>query len=75
METEKEAGVEARDRDQTENRDKKENKEKENNWGKPFPRTETIGSVILDYSGYPGEDFYCDGAVEDELLQDRKSVV
>lgn len=69
METEKEAGVEARDRDQTENREKKENKEKEKNWDKPFPRTETIGSVTLDYSRYPGEDFYCDGAVEDELLQ------
>lgn len=29
---------------------------------------EQIGKVILDYSKYPGEDFYCDGAVEDELL-------
>ena len=27
-----------------------------------------IGKVKLDYSKYPGEDFYCDGAVEDELL-------
>lgn len=32
-------------------------------------RTEKIGNIILDYSCYPGEDFYCDGAVEDELLQ------
>lgn len=30
---------------------------------------EEIGKVKLDYSKYPGEDFYCDGAVEDELLQ------
>lgn len=30
---------------------------------------EKIGEVTLDYSKYPGEDFYCDGAVEDELLQ------
>lgn len=30
--------------------------------------TEQIGKITLDYSLYPGEDFYCDGAVEDELL-------
>lgn len=30
---------------------------------------ETIGSVTLDYSRYPGEDLYCDGDVEDELLR------
>ena len=30
---------------------------------------EKIGNVTLDYSKYPGEDFYCDGDVEDELLQ------
>ncbi len=30
---------------------------------------EKIGNVTLDYSKYPGEDFYCDGAVEDEILQ------
>lgn len=29
---------------------------------------EQIGKVTLDYSKYSGEDFYCDGAVEDELL-------
>ncbi len=29
---------------------------------------EQIGKVILDDTYYPGEDFYCDGAVEDELL-------
>ena len=28
--------------------------------------TEEIGKVKLDYSMYPGEDFYCDGAVEDD---------
>ena len=31
--------------------------------------TETIGKITLDLSKYPGEDFYCDGVVEDELLQ------
>lgn len=30
---------------------------------------ETIGKITLDLSKYPGEDFYCDGTVEDELLQ------
>lgn len=29
---------------------------------------EQIGGVTLDLSRYPGEDFYCDGDVEDELL-------
>lgn len=29
---------------------------------------EKIGKVTLDYSWYPGEDFYCDGEVENELL-------
>ncbi len=28
-----------------------------------------IGKVTLDYSRYSGEDLYCDGDVEDELLQ------
>lgn len=32
-------------------------------------RVEKIGNVTLDYSRYPGEDFYCDGAIEDELLE------
>lgn len=31
--------------------------------------TEQIGRVILDYSKYPGEDFYSDGQIEDELLR------
>lgn len=31
--------------------------------------TETIGKVRLDDTYYPGQDFYCDGAVEDELLK------
>lgn len=30
---------------------------------------EHIGKITLDYSKYPGEDLYCDGAVEDEILQ------
>ena len=30
---------------------------------------EIIGKVKLDLSKYPGEDKYCDGAVEDELLK------
>ena len=29
---------------------------------------EKIGRVKLDYSRYLGEDLYCDGAVEDEIL-------
>ncbi len=35
---------------------------------------EYIGKVALDYSKYPGEDFYCDGAVEDELLDIAKEL-
>ncbi len=31
--------------------------------------TEKIGSITLDYSKYPGEDYYCDGAVENEILE------
>ena len=27
-------------------------------------RTEKIGNVVLDYSHYPEQDFYCDGASE-----------
>ncbi len=30
--------------------------------------TEQIGKITLDLSKYPGEDLYCDGTVEDELL-------
>lgn len=30
---------------------------------------EKIGSVKLDYSQYHGEDLYCDGTIEDELLE------
>ncbi len=30
---------------------------------------EYIGAVELDETYYPGEDLYCDGAVEDELLE------
>lgn len=32
-------------------------------------RLEQIGKITLDYSKYAGQDFYCDGAVEDELLE------
>jgi len=35
---------------------------------------ERIGKVWLDLSKYPGEDFYCDGAVEDELLDIVKNL-
>lgn len=28
-----------------------------------------VGKIKLDLTQYPGEDFYCDGAVEDELLE------
>lgn len=31
--------------------------------------TEQIGKVVLDLTHYAGEDKYCDGAVEDELLE------
>lgn len=30
---------------------------------------EEIGKIKIDYSRYPGEDFYCDGSVEDEILE------
>ncbi len=30
---------------------------------------EKIGKITLDYSKYPGQDFYSDGAIEDELLE------
>ena len=35
---------------------------------------EEIGKVKLDYSKYSGEDFYCDGAEEDELLDIVKTL-
>ena len=31
--------------------------------------TEKIGKITLDLSKYPGQDFYCDGTVEDEILE------
>ena len=31
--------------------------------------TEQIGKVTLDLPHYPGEDYYCDGTVEDEILE------
>lgn len=35
--------------------------------------TEQIGKIKLDLTFYPGEDFYCDGQVEDELLEITKN--
>ncbi len=35
-------------------------------------KIEKIGNVTLDYTFYPGEDYYCDGLVEDELLHIAK---
>lgn len=34
---------------------------------------EKIGKVTLDYTFYPGEDYYCDGLVENELLHIAKN--
>ncbi len=34
---------------------------------------EKIGKITLDYSRYPGQDFYSDGAIEDELLETVKN--
>ena len=36
--------------------------------------TEQIGNVILDLSHYSGSDLYCDGAVEDHILQIAQEV-
>lgn len=32
-------------------------------------KMEQIGKITLDYTFYPGEDFYCDGEVEDKMLE------
>ncbi len=32
-------------------------------------KQEKIGKVVLDLSYYPGEDFYSDGTIEDEMLE------
>lgn len=39
-------------------------------WGikRNMDKIEKIGKITLDYEYYPGEDYYCDGLVEDELL-------
>ena len=34
---------------------------------------EKVGKITLDYSHYPGEDFYCDGEIEKELLEIAKN--
>ncbi len=31
--------------------------------------SEQIGKIVIDDTYYPGQDFYCDGAIEDELLE------
>ena len=33
---------------------------------------EQVGKITLDYTYYPGEDFYCDGVVEQEILEIAK---
>ena len=35
----------------------------------PGTKIEEIGKVKLDLTHYPGEDYYCDGEVEDEILE------
>ena len=35
---------------------------------------EKIGKILLDYSLYPGEDFYCDGDIEQEILEKVKKI-
>lgn len=35
---------------------------------------EIIGNISLDYTWYPGEDLYSDGAIEDEMLEIAKTV-
>lgn len=37
-------------------------------------KIEYIGKIKLDLTRYPGEDFYCDGEVEDELLNIAKNL-
>ena len=34
---------------------------------------EKIGNVVLDLTYYPGEDFYSDGEIEDEMLEIAKN--
>ena len=34
--------------------------------------TEQVGKITLDYTYYPGEDFYCDGVIEQEILEIAK---
>lgn len=36
-------------------------------------KIEEIGKVRLDLKHYPGEDYYCDGEIEDELLEITKN--
>ena len=32
-------------------------------------KLERVGKVVLDYQFYKGQDFYCDGDIEDDLLE------
>ncbi len=38
-------------------------------WGMTEEKKEEIGKIKLDLTYYPGEDLYCDGDVENELLE------
>jgi len=33
---------------------------------------EEVGKITLDYTFYPGEDYYCDGVIEDKMLEIAK---
>ena len=35
---------------------------------------EKIGKIVIDDTKYPGRDMYCDGAVEDEILEIVKTL-
>ena len=66
-------GKNGEDKKDTENNNISEKTEKAR-MGKIKEREDTggierIGKVSLDLTHYPGEDLYCDGAVEDELLR------
>ncbi len=44
------------------------------NGNRPKTENEKIGNVCLDYSMYPGEDLYCDGEVEGEILEEVRRI-
>ncbi len=43
--------------------------QKAEQYGKEESMQEYIGKVCMDYTWYPGEDLYSDGAIEDRLLE------